>query len=253
MTARLAITTPSACRAASDAAPREPSGMRMAAGDKLLAANIEYGYGLGWSFTPLTGKRPTLKSWPTLPRETLAEALAWAAQGNVGLRTGAVSGVVVIDADPGADLAPLDLPATITARTGRDGQHLYYRYTRPVGNSTGKLGPHIDVRGDGGQVVYPGSVHPETGRRYEWAKGLAPWEIAVAELPAHILERLNDHDVAAAAHVGPTPPRAARAERYAQAALEGELGALRAAPKASATRRSTRPHSASARWWAAGT
>ena len=217
MTARLATTAPPACRAASD---------------NLLAANIEYGYGLGWSFTPLTGKRPTLKSWPTLPRETLAEALAWAAQGNVGLRTGAMSGVVVIDADPGADLAPLDLPATITARTGRDGQHLYYRYTRPVGNSTGKLGPHIDVRGDGGQVVYPGSIHPETGRRYEWAEGLAPWQVEIAELPRHILERLNRHNVAAdVAHVGPTPPRAARGERYAQAALEGELGALRAAPE----------------------
>ena len=215
MTTRLATTAPPACRAA---------------GDNLLAANIEYGYGLGWSFTPLTGKRPTLKSWPTLPRETLAEALAWAAQGNVGLRTGAVSGVVVIDADPGADLAPLDLPATITARTGRDGQHLYYRYTRPVGNSTGKLGPHIDVRGDGGQVVYPGSVHPETGRRYEWAEGLAPWQVAIAELPAHILERLNGHDVAAdVAHVGPTLPRTANGDRYVQAALEGELGALRAA------------------------
>jgi len=62
-----------------------------------LIANVRLGYSLGWSFTPLAGKRPILKGWQKRPREAMEEALAWAAQGNVGLRTGRTSGVVVID------------------------------------------------------------------------------------------------------------------------------------------------------------
>lgn len=75
--------------------------------------SIRLGHELGWSFTPLSGKRPTLKGWQEHPRESLEEALDWAASGNVGLRTGRTSGVVVIDADEGADMA--SAPASCTA------------------------------------------------------------------------------------------------------------------------------------------
>ena len=157
-----------------------------------LVQNVRYGHGLGWSFTPLVGKRPTLKGWQGRPRETLEQALAWAANGNVGLRTGPVSGVVAVDVDPGADVSGLDLPGTVTALTGRPGAyHLYYLCDVPLGNSSGKLGPHIDVRGDGGQVVFPGSVHPDTGTLYTWAEGHEPWKVEIAPLPEHILERLQ--------------------------------------------------------------
>lgn len=209
--------------------------VQTAESDNPRAYNVQYGYGLGWSFTPLSGKRPTLKGWQQQPRETLDEALAWAEQGNVGLRTGQASGTVVIDVDPGADISDLDLPPTVRVNTGRPGGfHLYFRCTKAIGNSAGKLGKHVDVRGDGGQAVFPGSVHPDTEQRYEWAGGLAPWEVEIAELPAHILQRLSGHDLAAgAAHVGPTLPRVANGDRYAQAALDGELNALRVAPEGS--------------------
>jgi hypothetical protein len=157
-----------------------------------LAQSVRYGHGLGWSFTPLLGKRPTLKGWQDRPRETLEQALAWAAQGNVGLRTGRISGVVAVDVDPGADVSNLNLPGTVTALTGRPGAyHLYYLCDVPLANSSGRLGPHIDVRGDGGQVVLPGSVHPDTGALYRWAEGHEPWNVEIAPLPADILERLQ--------------------------------------------------------------
>ena len=35
--------------------------------DNSLKSNIEYGHELGWSFTPLSGKRPTLKGWQERP------------------------------------------------------------------------------------------------------------------------------------------------------------------------------------------
>jgi hypothetical protein len=199
-----------------------------------LADNIRYGHSQKLSFTPLKGKKPTRKGWQSAARETLDEALAWAAQGNVGLRTGRASGVVVIDVDPGADVSQLDLPGTVTALTGRPGAyHLYYLCAEPLGNSSGKLGPHIDVRGDGGQVVFPGSVHPDTGALYTWAEGHEPWNVEIAALPEHVYERLKAPAKRAPKTVAPTkaqPPArsevTAKAKKYAQTAMKMELNAV---------------------------
>jgi hypothetical protein len=209
--------------------------------DNPLAANVRLGYDMGWSFTPLVGKRPTLEGWQKRPRETPEEALAWAVQGNVGLRTGRISGVVVIDVDPGADVSGLDLPGTVTALTGRPGAyHLYYLCAEPLGNSSGKLGPHIDVRCDGGQVVFPGSVHPDTRALYTWAEGHEPWNVEIAALPDGIIERLRTKTKTRAAPKAPSPARAvgdipaarsagdipAKAKHYAQTAMKMELHAV---------------------------
>ena len=211
-----------------------------------LPGYVEYGYGLGWSFTPLVGKRPVLTAWQRRPRENLEEALEWASKGNVGLRTGRASGIVVVDVDPGADISGLDLPPTLRVNTGRDGgYHLYYRCAEAVGNSNGKkLGANIDFKGDCGQVVFPGSVHPETGKAYQWAEDHGPWEADLADLPSHILEKLNGRPRRPPA--GPRKsdpnrktaeatdqrsskaekPASDRAERYAQMALRLELNAI---------------------------
>ena len=218
--------------------------------DSALAANVRYGYGLGWSFTPLDGKRPVLKRWQSAPRESLEQALAWAGKGNVGLRTGRASGVVVIDVDPGGDIEPLRLPGTVTAMSGRPGAfHLYFWHNGPLRNTSKKLGPNIDVKADGGQVVFPGSVHPDTGAVYAWAEGYEPWNVELAELPAHIVELLASPDRQKQAAAGPAVPAAletptvpecrpsaagnapkgradGKAVRYAQRALQLELHAL---------------------------
>jgi len=196
-----------------------------------LVANVRLGHGLGWSFTPLAGKRPILKAWQKRPRETLDEALAWAVRGNMGLRTGRHSGVVVIDVDEGGDAGAVGLPPTVTVKTGGNGRHFYYRCLEPLGNSSGKLGPHVDVRADGGQVVFPGSVHPETGRAYEWAQGRSPAEVRLADLPPHLLERLRSPAPANQAALSPakTPPKGPCGRRYAVTALEREAALLREA------------------------
>lgn len=100
----------------------------------------------------------------------------WRAQDyNIGIPTGAPSGVWVldIDGDEGREsLAALQekhgaLPATVTSVTAR-GPHLWFAYTGPVPCSTARVAPGVDVKGDGGYAIAPPSVHP-TGHVYHWA------------------------------------------------------------------------------------
>ena len=105
---------------------------------------------------------------------------------NVGIATGAVSGVVVIDIDlPAAfeSLARLieaKLPTTLTGLTGGGGVHLIYSSSdEALGNSAGRLPglagelPGLDLRGNGGYIVAPPSVHRSRGV-YEWLDANRP-------------------------------------------------------------------------------
>jgi hypothetical protein len=85
---------------------------------------------------------------------------------NLGIDCGA-SGLLVIDEDTPGALGQYaraigeKLPVTFTVATGK-GKHIYFRQPPgpPLGNRTGALSGHgIDVRGDGGYVVAPASVH----------------------------------------------------------------------------------------------
>jgi hypothetical protein len=111
---------------------------------------------------------------------------------NIGIATGAASGLVVLDVDPrsGGDhsLARLlaqngGLPETPCVRTGGGGLHYYFAHPgRAVKNSAGKLGRGVDVRGDGGYIVAPPSIHI-SGERYVWATACAP-----VALPAWLID-----------------------------------------------------------------
>ena len=55
---------------------------------------------LGWAFTLLNGKKPIRPGWQSEPRLPLDDVLEhFVNGGNVGLRTGLVSRVVVVDID----------------------------------------------------------------------------------------------------------------------------------------------------------
>jgi hypothetical protein len=62
--------------------------------DEALAA-----HGRDWRLTAMRGKRPILKGWPSRPAPSPGALEGWARQGNVGLRTGAASGIIVADND----------------------------------------------------------------------------------------------------------------------------------------------------------
>src|SRR3981081_3334892 len=93
---------------------------------------------------------------------------------NIGLATGKISALVVLDVDGPtgeATLASIEgkhgsLPSTREVKTGK-GRHLYFCYPKDVTKvksvARKKLG--LDVRADGGYVIAPPSLH-ESGQRY---------------------------------------------------------------------------------------
>lgn len=112
---------------------------------------------------------------------------------NVGIVSGRISGIVVVDVDvrhggpvavAQAEAAHGPLPPTVEAATGGGGRHLYYAHPGATLANRVAIRPGIDVRGDGGCVVAPPSVHP-SGRRYGWVEGRGPDEVALAPIPVH--------------------------------------------------------------------
>ena len=115
---------------------------------------------------------------------------------NIGIVTGKVSNLVVIDVDPrhgGAEsLAGLEsaherLPHTIEALTGSGGRHIYFEHPGfDIQNRVG-LKPGIDLRGDGGCVVVPPSLHP-SGKRYDWKRSHHPDVTPPARMPDWLIK-----------------------------------------------------------------
>jgi len=101
-------------------------------------------------------------------------------EANVGAVTGTISNVIIVDLDgpEGKHQAEvLGLTSSSKSVTGK-GFHLWYKH--PGGNiqNTVRTHPGIDIRGDGGFVLAPPSVHPN-GKRYRWLRPV----ISVATLP----------------------------------------------------------------------
>ncbi|HZT66102.1 MAG TPA: phage/plasmid primase, P4 family [Acidimicrobiales bacterium] len=153
---------------------------------------------------------------------------------NVGIRTGAECDLVVLDVDVDKggpeSLTALEgahglLPTTLTVRTGSGGEHRYFRHPgEPIRNDAGrKLGAGLDVRGDGGYIVAPPSIHA-TGCAYEWVDPGAP----LAELPDWLLERLREPAATPRPPAPVVPLRPGEAASvYGEEALRRELEELR--------------------------
>lgn len=95
---------------------------------------------------------------------------------NVGIVTGKLSGVFVIDLDKYADDYSEESAQNIigdsivcpTVETPRKGQHLYYSYPENFNPTIGsRIAPGIDYRGEGGYILAPPSVN-EKNIPYKW-------------------------------------------------------------------------------------
>jgi hypothetical protein len=137
-----------------------------------------------------------------------AECLRSYPGSNIGLVGGKASGLVVVDIDPKSggreSLAKLraegHFPATLEARSGSGGTHLYYRH--PEGAVIGSLNgwrPGIDIKATGGYVVAPPSLH-YLGGVYTWGSGRLPQLTDLVELPASTWSLLPKFSVYSTKH-----------------------------------------------------
>lgn len=120
---------------------------------------------------PGPGKHPIHRNWPKTASASGADIQAWwdeTPDAGVGIATGTASGIWVLDLDGADGIATLTalvdehgpLPPTRIVRTGSGGLHYYFTQPRGfiVRNSSRWIGPGVDVRGEGGQVVAPPST-----------------------------------------------------------------------------------------------
>lgn len=160
----------------------------------MLDAALSYAH-LGLAVFPLVegAKNPaTAKGFKNASTDEKTVRTWWTRNPNYNIGIACGNGTMVIDLDvdeaKGEDgTATLRkweeengvLPETATAVTGRGGLHMLYRIDGEARCSANpKLG--VDVRGDGGYIVAPPSIHPN-GTRYEWERDPREREIAEAD------------------------------------------------------------------------
>jgi len=155
----------------------------------------------GWSIIPIrSGDKRPLVRWEEFQyrRPRVEEVHAWFSgwpEAGIGIVTGAVSGLVVLDIDSRhggeGSLERLEqqhdrLPATVECRSGGGGRHLYFAHPGALLRNKVGLAPGVDLRGDGGYVVAPPSLHA-SGVRYAWVGDRRPETVDLAPLPDWVL------------------------------------------------------------------
>lgn len=153
-----------------------------------------YWIGQGWAVIPLKGKIPLTSNGIKDATRDPATVKAWAEtwpSANIG---GSCANRLVVDVDTRSGGAwPEDLPTTRKHYSGRGdgGGHMIYSLTeaqRMLGIKSGNavLGDGVDIKtGTNSYVVLPGSIHPDTGKRY--TEGADP----IVQAPDDLVERLR--------------------------------------------------------------
>jgi hypothetical protein len=165
----------------------------------LKHAALAYRTAFEFSVIPIIvrGKVPMIR-WQdyqtALPEES--EVLEWWTRwpdANVGIVTGNISGITVVDVDSEAGLQALKklippLMLTPTAKTQKGGRHLYFKYVPGLSNRVRAI-EGVDVRSEGGFVVAP----PSEGERgiYEWVDGMSLGQVDLEEMPEALVAALK--------------------------------------------------------------
>lgn len=175
-----------------------------------------------------TTDRKTIKQWWTTNPDA-----------NIGIATGKISNLIVVDVDGEEGKKSLSellkrhgkLPITVKVKTGK-GKHYYFRSgDTPVANSVGRLGKGIDIRGDDGYVVAPSSVH-QSGTVYEFLSRRDLSDVEIAKAPKWLRKETAKNETTPPLSVLPIPPsKKDRAKAYMSSALQRELERLGKAPK----------------------
>lgn len=147
----------------------------------------------GWSVLPVRPdeKRPYMSNWLqyTHERAKRNQVSSWFASltgAGIGVVTGKISGIVVLDVENDCPTPIEELlrrwPTHMVSRTGSGGYHLFYSYPHGVGRISNRVRMFegADLRADSGFIVLPPTKHV-SGSHYEWleqgAMGAFPKEL----------------------------------------------------------------------------
>ena len=144
--------------------------------NQILNSALEY-LSKGWSVIPVGKNKIPLIEWKDFQTRlaVVEEVQNWWAkwpEANVGVVTGRVSGITVVDVESGGETK--DLPATYIVKTGNGGWHFYYQYAE-MRNKT-RIRELTDIRGEGGYVVAPPSITDYLDEKTGARKG-GPYEL----------------------------------------------------------------------------
>lgn len=140
----------------------------------------------GWSILPVKPeeKRPFMTNWlqynhVKASRETVDNWFTHLTGAGVGLVTGKISNIIVLDVENYCKIPLEELlkryPTQMVSQTGSGGYHLFYQYPQNIPKVSNRVGifDGADLRADGGFIVLPPTLHPN-GNRYKWVKQGAP-------------------------------------------------------------------------------
>ena len=134
----------------------------------------------------------------TIDKDTINTWFKYWPKANIGIATGAISGIGVLDIDPkhGGEDSLYELtktygkiPDTVEAITQSKGRHIIFQYEDGFRTTAGKLGRGIDTRGDGGYIV----ASPSKGMlgQYHWEASSDPADHPIVKAPRWVLQLLN--------------------------------------------------------------
>ena len=158
----------------------------------MLEEAVKY-FQKGFSVIPVekNTKKP-IEDWKKFQEQSADENQIrewWAKypEANIGIITGVVSGIVVVDVEAGGDTT--SLPPTVMSKTGGGGYHFFYKHPGNKVKNLVRVKDKTDIRGDGGLAVAPPSIH-SSGNTYEWI--ISPDDAEFEELPAWVLEKCTE-------------------------------------------------------------
>lgn len=137
----------------------------------------------GWSVLPVRPeeKRPFMTNWlqytkTRASKETVDNWFNNLSGAGIGVVTGRISNMVVLDVECDCPY-PIEqilerYPTQMISRSGSGGYHLFYQYPTSISHVSNRVRIFdcADLRADGGFIVLPPTMHPTSGKRYEWVK-----------------------------------------------------------------------------------
>ena len=164
---------------------------------------VWYAKEMDWAIFPLAprSKIPTKgsKGFKDATRDPQTIEKRWKASpcSNIGCATGDASGLLVIDVDDPESFKVLcrgrEIPLSARQTTSPGRMQLFFKMPEgaSIACSASKLAKGVDVRGNGGYTVVPPSIHPDTGRPYDWVEGFELPAVGLADAPGWLLAEIQ--------------------------------------------------------------